>query len=44
MRDVSYLLSAILTKKQLKITYLTRAKVEAYINWAEDQVVLRFVR
>jgi|GEM_PF-2962087 len=41
--DVSHLLSAILAKKQLKITYGTRVEVDAYIHWADDPVDISFV-
>jgi len=41
--DISHLLSATLARKQLKITYRSRVEVDAYIHWAEDPVVLRFV-
>jgi hypothetical protein len=32
-----------LAKKKPKITYGSRVEVEAYIHWAEDPGVLRFV-
>jgi hypothetical protein len=41
--DTSHLLSAMLAKKKPKITYGSRVEVKAYIHWAEDPVVLRFV-
>jgi membrane protein YqaA with SNARE-associated domain len=36
-------LSAILAKKQPKITYVAKLEVDAYIHWAEDPGVLCIV-
>jgi hypothetical protein len=41
--DISHHISAILAKKQPKIIYGARVEVDAYIHWAEESLVLRFV-
>jgi hypothetical protein len=41
--DISHLLSTVLAKKQPIIAYGIWIEVDAYIHWAEDPMVLRFV-
>jgi hypothetical protein len=43
MRDVSHLLSTMLSKRQPKIAYGTGEEVDAYIHWVADSVDVSFV-